>query len=435
MLVRRESKEFVMGGSQEAAVYRRSPTAGRKLENTHLPRGDDFLSPTELRGLTPQIVIERTKALKQRLFEYAPQAEETRLPSPELWDELRRSGYFYMLIPKKYGGLEATLDEVIDASLPIAQGCASTGWLAMFGLVHNRHMTNWNVPFQDELFGGGKFVIQASGTMPPGVATPVEGGYLISGRWTWATLVAVSDWVQVVVQKETPDGPRDGVAMIPTSEVTIIDTWDTDGMRATGTHDFEARDVFVPEYRTDWNRQRNVHGLAAKLYENPVYRVPQSPLLAFTTLVPTVGAAQAAVEIYRDHLLMHKKRGTKIVQAESQVSQVRLATADTMVSTAELLLRHSINENVKYADMDGDQTLGVRNRLRAQMSYSAKLCRDAVSYICEANGTSIHYLSHPLQRILRDVFVMTSHVIFDQDVVFEQHGRSMLGLPPTSVLV
>src|SRR5262249_41308319 len=149
------------------------------------------------------------------------------------------------------------------AALPIARGCASTGWLAMFGLVHNRHMANYNVQFQDEIFGGGRYIIQASGTMPPGTAVPAEGGYRISGRWTWATCITVSDWVQVIVVMETADGRKEGVAMIPTRDVTIIDTWDTDGMRATGTHDFEACDIFVPEHRTDWNRARNVHGLGA----------------------------------------------------------------------------------------------------------------------------------------------------------------------------
>jgi alkylation response protein AidB-like acyl-CoA dehydrogenase len=106
------------------------------LRETLPPPGNDFLSLEELAELTPAMVVERTRALRQPLFEYAATAEETRLPSPELWSELRRSGLFYMLVPRKYGGLEGTLDDVIDAALPIAQGCASTGWLAMFGLVH-----------------------------------------------------------------------------------------------------------------------------------------------------------------------------------------------------------------------------------------------------------------------------------------------------------
>jgi alkylation response protein AidB-like acyl-CoA dehydrogenase len=405
------------------------------LRDTLLPAGDDFLSPEELSGLSPQLVIERTNKLEQLLFDYAPTAEETRLPSPELWNELRRSGYFYMLIPRTYGGLEASLNDLIDASLPIARGCASTAWLAMFGVTHNRHLANWNVPFQDEVFGGGKYVIQASATMPPGAAVECEGGYRVSGRWAWATLATVSDWVQVIVVKQTPDGPAGGMAMLPIGDVAIIDTWDTDGMRATGTHDIEAHDVFVPESHTDWGAKRDAHGLGARLYENPLYRLPLSPLLAFTTLVPTVGAAQSAVALYRDRLLEHTKRGTKMKQAETQASQIRLATADTMVNTAEVLMRHAINENLKYADLEGRASLPIRNKLRAEMSYAAKLCRDAVVYICESNGTSIHYLSNPLQRILRDVMVMTSHVIFDQDVVFEQHGRTMLGLPITSQIV
>jgi hypothetical protein len=141
------------------------------------------------------------------------------------------------------------------------------------------------------------------------------------------------------------------------------------------------------------------------------------------------------VELYRERLKTHKKRGTDILQGETQASQIRLAEADTMATTAEMLMRHAINENLKYADLDGDQTLGIRNKLRAEMSYAAKLSREAVVKICESNGTSIHYLKDPLQRILRDINVMTSHVIFDMDVVFEQHGRSMLGMKPTSMLV
>src|SRR6185436_10321313 len=115
-----------------------------------------------------------TRALKPRLREAARQAEELRRPVDELWDELRRSGYFYMLVPKKYGGLEADIDDVIDASLPIAEGCGSTGWVAMFGLVHNRHMVGYGDETLEELFGGGRYIIEASATIPPGRATIVE---------------------------------------------------------------------------------------------------------------------------------------------------------------------------------------------------------------------------------------------------------------------
>lgn len=400
----------------------------------HMPRPDDFLSPDELKALTAAKIIAATQALKPRLAAAARQAEEQRRPVDALWDDLRRSGYFYMLVPKKYGGLEADIDDVIDATLPIAEGCGSTGWVAMFGLVHNRHMAGYPDAVLEEIFGGGRYIIEASATIPPGRAVPVEGGYKVSGRWQWCTCITQADWMQVIVNIEAPEGPKPAAMLIPARDVRIIDTWETDGMRATGTHDTACEDVFVPARYVMPMRPRD--GSQADLrFEHPIYRVPLSPLLAFTVAVPVLGVARAAVEAYRDRLTAHTKRGTEGRQAEKQAAQIRLARVDTMVTTAELLIRNAIKENLRVAADGGLGTVALRNALRAQLSYAAQLCREAVVMSCETSGTSIHYLSNPTQRYLRDIMVMTSHIIFDMDVTYEQHGRSMLGLEPTSTLV
>jgi alkylation response protein AidB-like acyl-CoA dehydrogenase len=399
----------------------------------HAPGPDDFLSPEELKALTPQKIIAAAKALKPRLAAMARQAEEQRRPIDELWDELRRSGYFYMLVPKKYGGLEADIDDVIDASLPIAEGCGSTGWVAMFALVHNRHMVGYPDEVLEELFGGGRYIIEASATIPPGKAVAVEGGYRVSGRWQWCTCITQADWVQVIVTIDTPKGPRPNALLIPANEVRIVDTWDADGMCATGTHDIVCEDVFVPARRAMPPPRRDLGGEEVR-FDHPIYRVPLSPLLAFTTAVPTLGVARAAVDLYRERLMTHTKRGVEGVQREKQAAQIRLARADTMVAAAELLIRNAIKENLK-AVQTGDGRVGFRNALRAQLSYAAQLSREAVLVVTEASGTSIHFLDNPMQRYMRDVMVMTSHIIFDIDVTMEQHGRSMLGLDPTSVLV
>ncbi|MDZ4371272.1 MAG: hypothetical protein U1C74_07625 [Phenylobacterium sp.] len=399
-----------------------------------MPGRDDFLSPEALKALTPEAIIAATQALKPRLREQARQAEAQRRPIDGLWDDLRRSGYFYMLTPRKYGGLEADIDAVIDATLPIAEGCGSTGWVAMFGLVHNRHMVAYPDAVLEELFGGGRYIIEAAATMPPGRAVPVEGGYRVSGRWQWSTCVTQADWVQAIVNVETPAGPKPGAILIPAGDMRIIDTWDTMGMRATGTHDVVCEDLFVPERYLMPMTRRDGSGGDAR-FEHPIYRVPLSPLLAFTVAVPTLGVARAAAEAYRERLAGHVKRGTDAKGAEKQASQIRLARVDTMVRTAELLIRHAIRENLRCAAEGGNGDVGFRNALRAQISYGCQLCREAVLVACEASGTSIHYLHNPMQRYLRDIMVMTSHVILDIDVTMEQHGRSMLGLEPTSTLV
>lgn len=404
---------------KEGSVYRHAP-------------GQDFLSPAELKKLTPQSVIARMRALQPEFLKHAGQAEAQRRPVDHLWDEIRRSGYFYMLVPKKFGGLEASVDEIVDASLPIAQGCPSTGWVAMFGLVHNRHMVAFSPQCQEELFGGGRYVISASATIPVGKAVKVEGGYRLSGRWQWATCVTQADWVNVIAGGEADGKPFGGSFMIPADQVEIIDTWATDGMCATGTHDIIATDVFVPEHRANLVMRRDGGDKSAALYDNPIYRVPLSPLLAFTTTVPTVGCARGAVDLYRDRLMNHTKRGTEQREGDKQASQIRLAKADTMVRTAEILMRSAMKENLTGVDLVGDEQTAFRSKLRAQMTFAAQLSRQAVLTVCEATGTSIHYNSNPMQRLLRDIMVMTSHIIFDDDVVMEQHGRAMVGLAPNT---
>lgn len=403
------------------------------------PRDDDFLSPDALKSLTSAAIVQRMRALTAPLRAGAREAERQRRPIDGLWDEIRQSGYFYMLVPKDYGGLESSIDEIVDATLPIAEGCASTAWVAMFALVHNRHMVGFPKQFQDELFGGGRYGIIATGTMPLGQAVAVDGGYRLTGRWKWSTCLTQADWVMLVAEAEVPgaeggDKKIGGSFMVPVADVITIDTWDTDGMRATGTHDVETRDLFVPEHRANLGQSRDGRGRGAELYDNPIYRVPLSPLLAFTTAVPVVGAAKAAVALYRERLGGHTKRGTDIKTADKQASQIRLARADTMVAVAEATMRNAMKENLTGVDLAGDEQVAFRSRLRAQMTFAAQLSRDAVQLVSQSTGTSIHYLDNPLQRIVRDMTVMTSHIIFDEDVVMEQHGRGLLGLPPNTMI-
>ena len=121
-------------------------------------------------------------------------------------------------------------------------------------------------------------------------------------------------------------------------------------------------------------------------------------------------------------------------QGDKQASQIRLARADTMIATAEILMRQTAEDARELIGMSEAEQSPHRSRLRARFSYVAQLCRQAVILVVEATGTSIHYLDHPLQRSFRDVMVATSHIIFDDDVCMEQHGRALLGLPANTTI-
>ncbi len=122
-------------------------------------------------------------------------------------------------------------------------------------------------------------------------------------------------------------------------------------------------------------------------------------------------------------------------QAEKPAAQMRLAMADIKTRTAELLVRDVGRGVVALASRDSVAKVEERISLRTQVAYAMDLCRDAIRSLCEASGSGAHFLDNPIQRALRDINVMSSHVVYDLDSAAELHGRAMIGLPPNSPVV
>jgi len=402
-----------------------------------IPAGDDFLRAEELKALTQAELVRRTTALKPLIAAHARECEVLRRPVDAVWSALRKTGIFYHFVPRVYGGLEFDVDSFIDAMLPIGEACASTGWVAAFCVEHNWMLAQFPKALQDETFGGRfPYVIAPGATMPPGVATPVAGGYRLTGRWKWGTGVMHADWVLVtgMVPGEMP--PRVLFFAIPAAEITVPDTWHVDGMAGTGSNDIAADDVFIPAHRMmDMGEMRagNAHG--ARLYDNPLYRMPMLPFLAVTAALPAIGAARAAVAAFRDRLAVRNLHGTDQKQADKPAAQMRLARADILAKNAEMLVRYVARANVALGARDKPAEIPERIELRLFVAQAMAQCREAIAILCEASGAGAHFLDNPIQRALRDVNVMSSHVVYDLDSALEQHGRALIGLPPNSPVV
>jgi 3-hydroxy-9,10-secoandrosta-1,3,5(10)-triene-9,17-dione monooxygenase len=413
-------------------------SSGLPLADRRIPAGGDWLSAAELSEITPQELIRRTTALKPLLAANAREAERLRRPIDTVWDALRKSGVFYHFVPKVYGGLEFDVDTFIDAMLPLGEACASTGWVAAFCVEHNWMLSQFPKEMQDETFGGSFPYIVAPGvTNPPGTAVPVDGGYRLTGRWKWATGVMHADWVLASGSIPGESPPRMLFFAIPADQVVVLDTWHVDGMIGTGSNDVMVNDLFVPAHRVmDFGEMREGRAPGSKQHaHNPIYRMPMLPFLAVTAAIPAVGQARAAVAYFRDRLQERVLHGTTVKQAEKPAAQMRLAHADVLTSTAELLIRHVARENVELAKGAAPAKVEQRIALRVKVAHAMSLCREAIRTVCEASGSGSHFLDNPLQRGLRDINVMSSHVVYDLDGALELHGRALIGLPPNSPVV
>lgn len=407
------------------------------LADRRIPAGNDFLKPAEVAALTPAELTARITALKPMIAAASAEAERLRRPVDEVWNALRASGYFYMYVPRRFGGLEFDPQAYIDATLQICEACPSTGWTASFAAEHNWLIAQFPEHTQAEVWGRTPYVIAPSVAAPPGKAVRVDDGFRVSGRWKFGTVIMHADWVMLNAIEDMGEGKPPVVRMIlaRAEDVKVLDTWFMSGMAATGSNDIVAEELFVPEaYSFVVSEVRTGRGNGSRIHDNPLYAAPMLPQLCVTAALPSVGAAKAAVELGRKRLTVHTKMGGQSTQVDKPAAQMRLARADLMVRSAELSIRQAADENLTLPQLSDEEQLPHRLRLRAQIAYAVSQCLEAVRLCCDSSGSGIYALDNPMQRILRDTEVMASHIVYDMDVSTELHGRSMVGLAPNSML-
>ncbi len=406
------------------------------LADRRIPAGDDFLSKAELASITPEILIERVRALKPLVASRARAAEEARRPDDEVWNALRKSGYFYIYVPKRFGGLQFDTDTYISATLEIAEACPSTGWTACFAAEHNWFVAHLPVETQQAIWGEHPYIIAPSCASPPGTATRVDGGFRVSGRWKWGTVVMHADWVMLQALEMVEGQPPIGRMMVmPADKVKVLDTWHMAGMAATGSNDIVVEDLFVPEtWQFEVKPVRSGRGNGRAVYGPGFYSSPMLPNLCITASIPALAAAREAVRLCRQRLSTHIKLGAGGATVEKPAAQMRLARADLLARSAERTIRWAAKENLLIGEIDEPAQTPERIRLRAEIAIAVQQCAEAVRTCCEAVGSSVHALDNPMQRLLRDVQVMQSHIVYDLDVATELHGRALVGLEPNSLL-
>ena len=405
------------------------------LLSVHAPGETGWLSPAEVAALTPEIVRERVRALQPLVAAHAAASEALGYPHPEVWEAVRATGFFYHFVPKVYGGCEFGPEDFFLTAGLISQACPSTGWAVTFCVEHNWVGALFAKEAQDAFFAGGRYFIAPLVSTPPAMARKVDGGYRVTAAWKWGSGVMHSDWCMgMAMLPGENDGPPQTITVaMPMAEVRVLDTWHVSGLKATGSNDIACDDVFVPEHMAVRNADLGMGTTpGAAIHANPMYRMPSTAFLSLVTSSPTIAAARGAVELFRERLKTSKVTGTQTVLAEKPNYQAMLGKADVMVRSAELLHQSLVREVLARAAAGQNGDAAARMASTAQNAYASRVARDAIRLIIDNAGSSVHMLADPLQRLARDANVACGHVIQNYEQLSEQHGRSLLGLPPVS---
>jgi 3-hydroxy-9,10-secoandrosta-1,3,5(10)-triene-9,17-dione monooxygenase len=403
----------------------------------HFPDPADYLSQEEVSSLTPAILRERTEALKPMIAARARDTELARRPLDDVWSALRRTGIFYHFVPRAYGGLEFGMQDLLDVMLPVAEACASTGWVATFCVEHMYIFTQFSKEAQDEIYAQAPYILFPGLNGPPGRARKAPGGYIVNAHWKWGSGVMNADWVmgQCFIEENGEIGspPNSANFMLSARDVTVLDTWHMAGMCGTGSNDIVIQDVFVPEHRVLAAKDfLNSTGPGTQIHTNPLYRIPIVPFTSITSMVPALGAARAAVDRYRRNSLDRVVVGGTQKSMDRPAVQLRLSRADILARTAEMLVREACDAMTEACERGDQQDSALRRRIRAQNAYAMTLCRDAITLVMAGSGAGAHSLDNPLQRYQRDVNMVSGHALYDIDLADEAHGRALFGLEPNS---
>jgi len=323
----------------------------------------------------------------------------------------------------------------MEVGMMLGAADISTAWVVTFCMEHNWLMGLYNAEGQETIFGKHPYIIAPGLLAPKGTAKPVDGGYIINGRWQWGTGVMHANYVMVGALTDHDRDPELCMYVLPIEDAEVIDTWHMSGMVATGSNDVAIRDKFVPAcLRQNLTDMRAGDSPGAKLHKTTNFRMPMLPVLGLTATSPAVGCAGRTLRRFKERMSERTIYGTTEKQSERALGQSRLAHLTARQLTLEQTLKQTAREVAAWGE-SGEICPDIeRAGLRVRIGHIVREARNIVRNVIEECGASAHNLDNPLQRALRDMETLSGHTVFDLDVSTESYGRLLLGLPSNTPL-
>ncbi|MEU6106169.1 3-hydroxy-9,10-secoandrosta-1,3,5(10)-triene-9,17-dione monooxygenase oxygenase subunit [Streptomyces flaveolus] len=377
-------------------------------------------------------VLAAIRALAPTLRERAAEAETLRRVPDTSVKELEDTGFFQLLQPRAFGGRAADPLVFYSAVKEIAKACGSTGWVASVLGIHPWHVALYDPRAQQEVWGEDPKTRIASSYAPTGEATPVDGGFRLSGRWHFSSGCDHAQWA--LLGCLVPDAEGNPVDMrtflIPRAEYRIDDVWDTVGLRGTGSNDVVVDDVYVPDHRAlSFGPVTALKVPGHELNDDPLYRLPYAGVFTTTISTPIVGIAEGAFDSYVETT---KRRfrvsyGQKV--AEDPFAQVRIARAAGDIDASWLQLTRNIGEMYDLARRGEELPVELRTRTRRDQVLATERAVAALDLLMEnAGGNAMRTGPNPVQRAWRDAHTGRGHAANDPERALLLHGQAVLGL-------
>jgi len=367
-------------------------------------------------------VVSVARELAPQVAGCATEAEAARDVPERLIGALSHAGLFSIWVPAALGGAELGFRDFVDTVIEVARIDGSAGWVLFVHAVYGALAAYLDEPAAREIFRPSAKV--AGSLNPTGRAVPVDGGYVVNGRWTFGSGINHADWVLGNCLTAGPEGhtPRPMIALFPREQCTVHDTWRVSGLSGTGSHDYSVDGVFVPVGRTFPAFS------APPRQPGPLYAAPFITLFAATVATPALGMARGAIDAALDVASRKTPTGSGSLLRDRPSAQAALARAEGLFQAGRAGLVETVEQMIARA-AQGEVSLRERALVRIATAHATASAVAAVDLAFEVAGSTANDLVCPLQRFSRDVRAAAQHIAVVPNN-FEIAGRVLVGLEP-----
>jgi indole-3-acetate monooxygenase len=400
--------------------------AGRALNDS--ARGMDSRSPTAGEALE---YLDRVRASAPEIVAAADEIErQRRLPEP-LLARLLEAGLFRMLLPRPFAGGEVEPLTFVRVIEEVAKLDASVAWVLCQTSVCAMCAAYLPTETAQEIFGRDPRAVLAWGAGFGGKAVPVDGGYRVTGNWSFASGGHHATWLGGHCLIAEADGtPRRGATgapltrtmLFPAAEVPLRDAWHVMGLKGTGSDAYGVTDVFVPEAHS-FGRD----GPADRRYHAPLYLLKTDTLYAAGFASLALGIARALVDALGALATLKTPRGYAHTLRNGALFQAEFAEMEARLRAARAYLMGTLSDLWDSVRQRGELTLDHRMAMRLAATHTLREAKVVGDAAYGSAGATAIFISNAFERRFRDMNAVAQQVQARR-AHYETVGKFLLGL-------
>lgn len=375
-------------------------------------------------------LIQAARDLQPVLRERAAECKAARRVPDATIADFQQAGFFKILQAEQYGGYAMDPQVFYAVGLETAKACTSSAWVLGVVAVHNWQLALFDDQAAQDVWGEDPATLISSSYAPVGKVKVVDGGFRLSGRWSFSSGSEHCKWVFVGAVVPTPEAPFNMMNyrtfLVPIEDYEIVDNWDVVGLQGTGSHDIVIDDVFVPEHRT----HKVIDGFNCDNPGNavnsaPLFRMPFMQVFVRAVCTATLGALEGSLEAFAE--VAKTRVAGPVAMKDDPRAKALAAEVKSEIEQMKLVMYRNFDQMMDCTRAGQPIPIEDRVRYRYDSAIVADRCAELSARMLKAVGSSgIRNGSGVLSRHL-DILASLAHVANNSTPFAVNMGGVLLG--------